>query len=47
MNQEQLAQHMATVYHKHQVDIGGAPYIEHPKAVANRLPQDEQLQTLS
>lgn len=47
MNQEQLAQHMATVYHKHQVDIGGAPYIEHPKAVASRLPQDEQLQTLA
>lgn len=47
MNQLQLAQHMATVYHKHQVDIGGTPYIEHPQAVANRLPQDEQLQILA
>lgn len=47
MDQLQLAQHIATVYHKHQVDIGGAPYIEHPQAVASRLPQEAQLQTLA
>ena len=47
MNQLQLAQYFATVYHKNQVDIGGTPYIEHPRAVANRLPQDPQLQTLA
>lgn len=47
MDQLQLAQHLATVYHQGQVDIGGAPYIEHPQAVASRLPQDAQLQTLA
>ena len=47
MNQLQLAQHLATVYHQGQADIGGTPYIEHPQAVANRLPQDPQLQTLA
>lgn len=47
MDQLQLAQHLATVYHQGQVDIGGTPYIEHPHAVANRLSQDPQLQTLA
>lgn len=47
MDQLQLAQHLATVYHQGQVDIGGTPYIEHPQAVVNRLPQDPQLQTLA
>lgn len=47
MNQLQLAQYLATAYHKHQVDIGGTPYIKHPQAVASRLPQDPQLQTLA
>lgn len=42
MNYAQIAQSIATIAHEDQTDKNGAPYIEHPAAVASYVTTDDE-----